>query len=316
MEKRIALLSGIIILIICLYLIESRIFRPETESIIGPFSHQGNSGMIPTKLPNENARISIIAAGDLGLGREINWQIQKHGDPGYFFEKIAPVVQPSDFAFANLESPVVDSCPLTRTGMVFCGQPNNIKGLATAGFNGVNLANNHISNWGQLGVTQTKTNLAANNLEYFDSGNILYKEVKGTRLAFIGFDDISQPLDIEEVKSSVTNAQNNADIIIASFHWGQEYQDRPNERQRTLAYAAISAGANAIVGHHPHVVQTLEYYLEKPIFYSLGNFLFDQFWSEETRKGALGRIEIEDKRITNAKLIPIWINDQYQPELR
>ncbi len=125
-----------------------------------------------------------------------------------------------------------------------------------------------------------------------------------------------RPIDLKNLENAVKNARENTDWVIISFHWGEEYRQQPTNRQKLLAYSTIDFGADIIIGHHPHIVQPLEYYKEKPIFYSIGNFLFDQLWSRETREGMVGKIIIEKDKIKEIQMIPIYINDQYQIELK
>jgi len=271
----------------------------------------------PTPTPTSTpAIITLMAVGDLGLGREINWQIQQRNDPTFPFQKITSVIQSADIATANLEGPVIENCPFIRTGFKFCGDIQNTQGLKFAGFDLINLANNHIANYGPDGIRQTIQSLTKNNLDYFNSEKIVYLEIQNLRLAFLGFDDIVRRVDLDNLKNAIKASRENSDLVVVNFHWGEEYQKQPNERQCSLAALAVDAGADIIIGHHPHVVQPLEYYKDKPIFYSLGNFLFDQLWSQETRKGGIAKIEIEKKQIKSAEIIPIYINDQYQVEIQ
>jgi len=285
---------------------------------------QWKGSFFPTNLPAKTPghsfpapapkTITIAAVGDLSLSREINWQIEQN-DPAFLFQKIAGVISRADIATANLEGPVIENCPFARTGFKFCGQPDSVQGLVFAGFDLVNLANNHVANFGPSGIIQTKQSLKANKIDYFDSQITAYKQIDNTRIAFLGFDDIVRRIDPDQLIKAVTEADNQADIIIINFHWGAEYQTTPRPRQRSLAQSAISAGADVVIGHHPHVIQPLEYHQQKPIFYSLGNFVFDQLWSKPTRQGAIAQITIENKTVTSAKMIPIYINNAYQPEI-
>jgi len=257
-----------------------------------------------------------MAVGDIGLGREVNWQIRERNDPTFPFQKITSIIQSADIATANLEGPVIKNCPLVRTGFKFCGNIQNVQGLKFAGFDLINLANNHIANYGPDGIQETIQSLAKNDLDYFNSEKIVYLEIKNLRLAFLGLDDIVRRINLNYLKNTIQASRENSDLVIVNFHWGKEYQKQPSERQRSLATLAIDAGADIIIGHHPHVVQPLERYKDRPIFYSLGNFLFDQLWSQETREGSIAKIEIEKKQIKSAKIIPIYINDQYQVEIQ
>jgi poly-gamma-glutamate synthesis protein (capsule biosynthesis protein) len=120
-------------------------------------------------------------------------------------------------------------------------------------------------------------------------------------------------MDIDPMKADVAMAKNLADLVIVSMHSGTEYQSTPNRRQEEFARAAVDAGADLIIGHHPHVVQTVERYHGKYIVYSLGNFIFDQMWSRETREGMTLRVTMDGSGVTDLQFIPVVIDDYAQP---
>ena len=258
--------------------------------------------------------ITLAFVGDVGLGREINWQINQRNDPTFPFQKTAEILKKADLAIGNLEGPLVENCPLLRTGMKFCGNPKNAEGLVFAGFDLMNLANNHISNYGPEGINQTIKTLKNHQIDYFDPEKIAFKKIDGLTIAFLGFDDIVRRVDEEKLVQKIQEAKNQADLVIVNFHWGVEYQSQPNERQRYLAHLAIDHGADLIIGHHPHILQPIEYYQAKPILYSLGNFVFDQMWSQETRTGAIALITIESNQIKEVSLVPTLIRYSCQPQ--
>ncbi len=278
----------------------------------------------PTSTP-QPAKITIAAVGDIGLGREINYQIIQRNNPLFPFEKVKDFLSSADIAIGNLEGPVIDNCPTVRTGFKFCGQPKNVQGLAFAGFDGITLANNHINNYGLEGISQTTQALKSNNLDYFYENKSWTTEVKGTKIGFLGLDDTVEKVKSEKFqpeadgplaqKGQIKQEKENVDILVVNFHWGEEYEPNPNARQKELAKLAIDSGADVVVGHHPHVIQPLEYYKDKPIFYSLGNFVFDQMWSEETKTGAVGLITIKNNQIVDAQTQKVYMKTCCQPKL-
>ncbi len=285
--------------------------KPDVGQINSPKSKTLQTTLTPTAKPN---KITIAAVGDISLAREVNYQIYQQNNPTYPFEKIASTIKRADLAMANLESPLIDNCPIIRSGFKFCGENTNVEGLTFAGFNTLNLANNHAHNYGIEGYQETKEILTQNNLSYFDNQTIDYQNVKGIKLRIIGFDDTVSRINKEILENKINEAKQNSDLVIVNFHWGEEYQTEPNQRQVDLAHFSIDKGADIIIGHHPHVVQPLRYYQDKPIFYSLGNFIFDQMWSEETKTGAIGFIEIENGEIIETKLEKTYMSDCCQPE--
>ncbi|KKU15929.1 MAG: Poly-gamma-glutamate synthetase complex A, partial [Candidatus Giovannonibacteria bacterium GW2011_GWB1_45_9b] len=131
--------------------------------------------------------------------------------------------------------------------------------------------------------------------------------------AFSDFPGLGIRADDEVVKKGVSWAKSAADLIVVSFHFGEEYKKEPSLRQIKLAKIAIDAGADLVIGHHPHVTQPVEKYVDSYIAYSLGNFVFDQNFSEETMTGLLLEVEIRDKKILSVKTREIKLNLNYQP---
>ena len=121
------------------------------------------------------------------------------------------------------------------------------------------------------------------------------------------------PLALRQCESAHTNT---ADIIVVSFHWGEEYKISANKFQKSLAHELIDAGADLIIGHHPHVVQEVEHYKNGWIFYSLGNFIFDQNFSKDTKKGIIVKVIIRDKKIISAEPVEINFTPTFQPEIK
>lgn len=125
---------------------------------------------------------------------------------------------------------------------------------------------------------------------------------------------ISQ-LDLEKVREKIKEIQAKNDIIVISMHWGEEYKLRSNFQQQKLGRALIDAGADLIVGHHPHVIQEIEKYKHGWIAYSLGNFIFDQWFSEETMQGLILEVKIKDKNIAALNPIKVKLTKTFQPEI-
>jgi poly-gamma-glutamate synthesis protein (capsule biosynthesis protein) len=117
----------------------------------------------------------------------------------------------------------------------------------------------------------------------------------------------------ENLTQDIERAKEKAHVVIVSIHWGTEYEQSPTERQRMFAHLAVDSGASLILGHHPHVVQPVEQYKDGYIFYSLGNFVFDQMWSEETRNGLIARIFFEGRQIKKVETITVTIYEFHQP---
>lgn len=258
--------------------------------------------------------ITLIAVGDVMLGRSVNAKMRKLNDFKYPFLKTADFLKSADLTFANLESPFFDDCPTTNTGMIFCADSRAIEGLVFAGIDVVNLANNHLRNYGETGMKKTVELLNKDNLSIIGlNDNLVQKEIRGTKFGFLGF-DLTSGYQEEKIIKTVQGNNSKVDVLIVSFHWGNEYAQKPSARQIELAHQIIDAGADLILGHHPHVIQPTEEYQGKLIVYSLGNFIFDQPWSEETKKGLVGIFTFEDKRLISSEFKEVYIRDYSQPD--
>lgn len=254
---------------------------------------------------------TLIAVGDIMLGRFVNVKMLQNKDWKYPFLETFDLTSSADITFGNLESPIVEGCPTTSVGMSFCAREESVEGLKFGGFDILSIANNHIQNFGQDGLANTQKILTENNLLFSDSNNVAIKQLNNLKFGFLSFDLVTYPNTpvIEKIKENVSRA----DVLIVSLHWGAEYQKEPATWQKELARQIIDAGAKIIVGHHPHVVQPVEEYKNGLIFYSLGNFVFDQPWSEETKKGQIAKITFEGKKINTYEIVPIYIQDYCQP---
>ncbi len=234
------------------------------------------------------------------------------------FEKTAEFLSRADLTVINLESPLLANCPTTVEGMLFCGDARAVEGLVYAGVDIATLGNNHIGNHYLEGVEETKSILTNAGITPV-SESIVYKDLKGMRFAFLAYNDIGAPeagvpwADDEKVKKEVADARVNADIVIVSYHWGAEYVTMPGERQQHLAHLTIDAGADVVLGNHPHWIQPIEVYKDKFIIYAHGNFVFDQEWSTETKLGVAGKYIFSGKKLVDVEYVPIRIVDYGQP---
>lgn len=247
------------------------------------------------------------------LGRYCNVQMLKQKDFRYLFSNTANFTSSADITFGNLEAPFLENCPSNSEGMVFCARPEAIEGLAFGGFNLLSIANNHILNHGQEGLEQTKNFLIKNKIQFSDPNEITTKQVNNVNYGFLSFDLVTDPNApvLERVKENISKV----DVLLVSLHWGAEYQKEPSAQQKKLAHELLDAGVKIIFGHHPHVVQPMETYGNGLIFYSLGNFIFDQPWSEATKQGQIAKIIFEGEKIKSYEAIPFYIKDYCQPEL-
>lgn len=261
-----------------------------------------------------NKNVEVILTGDIMLGRSVTIaSLDINKDPLFPFKKVGETLKKTDLVFGNLESPLVEGCPRIAHGFTLCADPKMVEGLKYAGINIVSLANNHILNFGQKGFEDTKRILSASGIESTGYGNLVVKEVKGTKFGFLGFDfTVKVPTDSDW--KLVKDSNSKVDVLIVGVHWGDEYQATANKNQRAWARLLIENGADVIVGNHPHWVENTEVINGKPVYYSLGNFVFDQMWSEETKKGLIIKLTFKDGTEVKEEKVPIYIPVLGQPE--
>ncbi|OGM02495.1 hypothetical protein A2115_00710 [Candidatus Woesebacteria bacterium GWA1_41_8] len=256
--------------------------------------------------------LKVILTGDVMLGRTVETKSAEEGDYAYPFRRVGERLRDSDIVFINLENPIIEDCPPHADGFKFCASPKMLEGLVFSGVDIVNLANNHSGNYGQNGIEETQNHLRRKGIAATGLGELVILKREGTRFGFLGLDLTTRNLsdnDIELIRRSNTKV----DVLILGVHWGVEYTQTPTDIQRTWAREIIQAGADVIAGHHPHWVQISEIIDGKPVYYSLGNFVFDQMWSEETKKGLLIQQIYEDKTLVKEKKSPIYMASWAQP---
>ncbi len=292
-------------------------YQPKTPSVQQIFSDDHT--WIAT-LAAERLR-TVIATGDVIPARSVNYQILQHIDIHWPYLKTYQLTRAADITFTNLESPEIKNCPTTNEGMIFCGDYRNIEGLTFAGIDVVSLANNHAGNFGEEGIKETISHLKTAGIYATgtDFSNVVIKDIRGIKFAFLGYNDISkvQPgvsnVDEEKIKINIAEAKRKSDIVLVTFHWGEEYRDQPDERQIYLGHLAIDAGADLVIGNHPHWIQPVEIYKEKVIMYAHGNFVFDQEWSLKTKQGVVGKYTFYDNQLIDVEFFPIQIEQYGQP---
>ena len=286
------------------------------------------------RFPEKQESLSLVVVGDIMLSRYVAQMINEYGDPGYAFRGVKWFLESGDIVFGNLENPITSGREIKVPEMVLRADPWVVSALYESGFNILSLANNHIYDFGAQGLLDTLDYLEKEAISYVGAGKNAaeayaprFIEVNGVKLAFLAFTDpalithinFSQEgpsigfLDSGKVVSSVSKAAENADFTVVYFHGGKEYASEPEETIINLAHLAIDSGADLVLGSHPHVVQKVEQYQGKFIFYSLGNFIFDQLWSQETRESIIAKISISENRVEKIEFLPVFINDECFP---
>lgn len=267
--------------------------------------------------------VKLLFVGDVMLDRNVYKKTKLAGDYNHPFSLLAWPDE-YDFRIANLEGPITDNKSIvTPQNLAFTFSPLFLETLKN-NFDIVNLANNHTNNFGNKGLRTTREYLDKHSLGYFgDPYNTSDEMVKiiekdGVKIALVGFNQlVNKGFNI--FLEAVSSSKSQADFVIAFPHWGIEYSSiNPGEIQKKQARQIIDAGADLIIGSHPHVVQPVEEYNGKYIFYSLGNFIFDQYFSKETMSGlaiSLELVKIDDVFQENFRLWPIDINKESQAKI-
>ncbi len=260
------------------------------------------------------------------------WRVptaRRTGDKG----AMRALISGADLALANFENPAPTRFRWHTSGTVFTADPGMIDGLVNAGIDYVSIANNHIGDAGDNGILQTIANLKKRGLTYSGAGKDLAAarapailEAKGVQVAVLAFDAIakgyyaerddpgSSQLTLRRAETGIKAAREaGADIVIVFPHWGVEYQYDPFERQQQLARDIIDAGADMIIGNHAHYAAAMEVYKGKPIWYALGNFVFDQTWSEPTMEGITLELTFHGSELRQVRMRPHIILDKAQP---
>lgn len=274
-----------------------------------------------------NTTTTMQFFGDIMMDRNVAKAMGRN-DLGYIFANVSTTnfIHPQYFTVANLEGPFAKARVVTTKSIAFRFDPKFAVQLKTLGFDAFNLANNHSYDMGVKNVVFTRQTLAAAGLGYF--GDELHEGEAYTLVvttsaklaepvAFLGIHNTYHELDLKKVALALEAAKKQARIIIVNVHWGQEYQRISNTKQRTLAHWFIDHGASAVIGHHPHVIEEAEVYKGAPIFYSLGNFIFDQYFSKDTQEGLSVVVSADSGKITAVELKPIYsVKSQVFPMTR
>lgn len=280
--------------------------------------------------------VSMAFVGDIMMDRGIRSvvHIRGGGDYGYI-TRYLDFLHDFDVVFGNLEGPLSDKGSDLGGPYSFRMEPSALDALLDANFSVLSVANNHSGDWGRDAFSDTLKRLRSagvltvgGGVDIQDAQKVSVTEVDGYKLGFVGFTDIG-PDWLEAGEDTpgillagssyhdavIERASREVDVLIVSYHFGEEYMKVPNERQRYLATRAVDLGADIVVGHHPHVIQEVERYKEGLIAFSLGNFIFDQNFSEETMEGLVLIVDIVGGEI-NYRTKEVEITDRFQPRLR
>jgi poly-gamma-glutamate synthesis protein (capsule biosynthesis protein) len=278
------------------------------------------------------ATTSLVLCGDVMLARKVRERARDNDDVSWPFRKNLFLTANADIAFANLESFFCANPKPAPAHLVFQLYPEQVEALKVAGFDVLSLANNHANNVGREGMAFTLDLLQSNGIEPSGGGHTLAEahlpalvETPNLTVAFCSYTAAASltaspespghtAWGIAHLRNDLSRAEEEADLVVVSLHAGDEYAPRENRLQRDFAHAAINAGADIVVGHHPHVLEPIEVYRGRLICYSLGNYVFDQPWNYDAMQSAAVEVLLRGVEPRRAYIYPLQINAEYQPE--
>lgn len=289
--------------VVVLSVLLTAIFVAVSSSLPAPAFLFSASIVTPVATPVTNAlpeTIKILFVGDIMLDRGVVYYSKKSAGEdinNFVFEGVKNQLLENDVVIANLEGPITGNesvsilaKPDSPEIFYFTFDPSWAETLFENNIRVVDLGNNHILNFGGQGLAETKKYLAEAGVDYFgapDYPKSVTKEINGIKLAFVSYNEFASysKIEADSTIEQIKQAKQKADIVVVFSHWGAEYVSEPADSIKQLARSFIDEGADLVIGSHPHVIQPVEIYKEKRIYYSLGNFIFDQYFSEETKKG-------------------------------
>ncbi|KAA3648807.1 MAG: CapA family protein [Chloroflexi bacterium] len=306
--------------------------EPTRTASPNPATPTSTATLSATPIP----RTTLLFTGVIVPARCVQAAIDESGDPDYPYEAVRDIIQEADLAIGTLNATISDFPPKTGCGPTFVlvGDSRNADALANAGFDAMSVATNHIkncgpSNCGDRAFFDTLENLERVGIEYVGAGDNLEEAeqpivltANGIRfgivslgqleeLAFAGEDTPGIAVLTEEsLTAAIKAVQSFSDVVIAMPHWGPETSPNPNASQQKLAQVAVDAGADVVVGNHTHVVQAIEEIEGIPVFYGLGNFVFDQTWSRETQQAVILILTFEGTEFVEYELIPTHVDGE------
>ena len=267
---------------------------------------------------------TLMIVGDVMLGRGVARQMARYS-ADYPLRDVWPLLQAADLTVGNLE------CTISERGQARPGpyrlraQPGAAGALARAGFDLLSLANNHAGDFGEEAFLDTLDYLKGEGIATLGAGRSAeearkpaVRVVRGIKIAFLAYDTLGGEwlppqraavarLDLPRLSDEIRQAKSRSDVLVVSFHWGDEYSRIPSARQRQVAQIAAQAGADLVIGHHPHVFQGVSLVEGAPVAYSLGNFVFDQDFNPDAGQGLAVQVAIDRRGVRSLRAVPVKI---------
>jgi gamma-polyglutamate biosynthesis protein CapA len=270
---------------------------PYKEISIGAFSWPQQE-VVSVPIVKTNIRF----VGDVMLARNVEYIMDTYGVD--YPVSMLPKLPENSYLVGNFEASIpVEHAPTKSMGFSFSVRPPHLEGLKKYGFTHFSLANNHAYDFGVDDFQHTEAVLSGSSFAPFGeprvlaTSSVMLIDVGTSTVAVIGVYAVDVPPPLSEVVSVFKYASSVSDVQIAFVHWGDEYKPTHNGSQERLAHAFVDAGADIVIGHHPHVTQDIELYKKSLIFYSIGNFIFDQYFSDEVQEGLMLDLRLAERKI-------------------
>ncbi len=302
----------------------------------------------PLKTSGEapEAVLSISAVGDMMLARRVGQRIAAEGDFAAPLRPTAKRLAAADLTVGNLENSLSRLGPPRQGNDSFGADPRVLRGLTLAGFDVLSLANNHVGDYGNASLVETAERVRTAKIAPVGAGRNSAEARKpaiverhGVRLGFLAFNAIGespvarsdrpgvvqlrmQPRlgdldagDLHAIEEAIRKLRPRVDLLTVLPHWGQQYTSTPIAGQRKVARALVAAGADLVIGSHPHWVQGAEIYRGRLIAYSLGNYVFDMDFSRQTQEGVILELVLWEDEVKAARFVPIRIGPDFAPRV-
>ena len=292
----------------------------------------------PMPVTAEGDAITLGFTGDMMLGRFVEKTVDRY-DPSVIFLGTGIDLTSLDYLSGNFEHPIInDAIELEnkeREKIYLAANENVLDIIKSAGFTNINLANNHMYDYGEDGILYTIEQFNKAGIPFVGAGQnrseayqIHYEEINDIRIATLGFTEVYTRAaltgietpgvatsNIKIMLNKIEEAKKYADVVITHIHWGTEYKTKFDKRQEQIAEVLAEAGVDIIIGHHPHVLQAIDRIDDTIVFYSLGNFVFDQGWSM-TRETVFPIVTIDKDGGVSVELNPMLIKEGIPHQLK
>ncbi len=296
--------------------------------------------VVPELTHDEPRHVVLAAVGDVMLARTVGERILIDGS-SVPVAGVSGTLAAADLVTANLECALSNRGTPAAKGFIFRAPPAAADALVAGGVSVVSLANNHTLDYGPEALADTEAYLDAHHVAHVGAGanaaaarRPVVLERNGLRVAFLSYADVPVEwsgfdtrsweagpetpgiawLNPDQVQADVANARRVADLVVVFMHFGLENDYTPTDMQRAEARAAIDAGAALVVGHHPHVIQPVEWYGGGLIAYSMGNFVFDGS-DNPTDDSAILLVDLTETGVTSYRLVPVRLDSAGFPSL-